>query len=407
MRAASRTLLVALLLIFPLLAQAQAGQSSRGRAHRATAQSKSTAPSKTFDEWVKLGDSARDAGRLQEALENYGKALQIRPKWPEGWWYVGAILYEMDRYAEARDALRNVVALDPERGQAWGMLGLCEYQTREYDRAVISLQRGRKLGFAGNKEIESVVRYHTALLYIRVGQFEIAFSILGEFVRVGNNSPKVIEAFGMTLLRMPMLPPEVPENKRDQVMLAGQAGFFMAARRRDFANSAFQKLLKEYPNAQNVHYSFGVFLLSEDADAAIKEFNQELKISPLHVPSMVQLAFEYLKRDEYNTALPLAEKSVELAPRMFPARNVLGRVFLGLGQIDKAIEQLEEGVRLAPSSPEMHFALARAYTRAGRKQDAARERETFKRLQDQQETERNAALRPAGESDQNSPKQKP
>jgi tetratricopeptide (TPR) repeat protein len=401
MRAASRTLLVATLLILPLPALGQARQSSRGRAQRGTAQSN------TFDQFAKLGDSARDGGRLQEAIENYGKALEIRPKWPEGWWYVGTILYEMDRYPEARDALRNLVALDPERGQAWGMLGLCEYQTREYDRAVISLQRGRKLGFAGNKEIESVVRYHTALLYIRVGQFEIAFDILGEFVRAANNSAKVIEAFGMTLLRLPMLPAEVPEDKREQVMLAGQAGFFMAARRRDFANSAFQKLLKEYPNEPNVHYSFGVFLLSEDADTAIKEFEHELKISPLHVPSMVQLAFEYLKRDEYSNALPLAEKSVELAPRMFPARNVLGRVFLGLGQIDKAIEQLEEGVRLAPSSPEMHFALARAYTRAGRKQDAARERETFKRLQDQHEAERNAALKPGGEPDQNAPKQKP
>jgi tetratricopeptide (TPR) repeat protein len=401
MKASSRPLLAALLLVLALLAQGKTGQSSRGGTQPATEQSK------IFDRWVELGDSARDAGRLEEALENYRKALEIQPKWAEGWWYAGTIFYEMDRYAEARDALRNVVALDPERGPAWGMLGLCEYQTREYDRAVISLQRGRKLGFGGNKEIESVVRYHTALLYTRIGQFEIAFDILSEFMRAGNNSPKVIEAFGMTLLRMPILPTEAPEDKRDQIMLAGQAGFAMAARRRDVANSAFEKLLKEYPNAPNVHYSFGVFLLSEDADAAIKEFNLELRISPLHYPSMVQLAFEYLKRGEYSTALPLAEKSVELAPKMFPARNVLGRVLMELGQIDKAIEHLEEGVRLAPSSPEMHFALARVYTRAGRKQDAARERETFKRLQDQHEAQRAAALRPGGETDPNSPKPKP
>jgi len=399
--ASARTILVASVLILPLPSAGQTGRSSRGRAPQATAQSK------TFDQLVKLGDEAREAGRLQEALDNYGQASRIRPKWPEGWWYAGTILYEMDRYAEARDAFRNLVALDPERGTAWGMLGLCEYQTREYEGAIVSLQRGRKLGFAGNNEIESVVRYHTALLYIRIGRFEIAFDILGEFVRAGNNSPRVIEAFGMTLLRMPMLPAEMPGDKRDQVTLAGQAGFAMAARRRDIANSAFEKLLKEYPNAPNVHYSFGVFLLAEDADAAIKEFNRELEISPLHYASMVQLAFEYLKRDEYSTALPLAEKAVHLAPEMFAARNVLGRVLMDLGQIDKAIAHLEEGVRLAPTSPEMHFALARAYTRAGRKEDAAREREIFKHLQDQFEAQRSAALRPGGEPDQNSPKQKP
>jgi predicted Zn-dependent protease len=81
--------------------------------------------------------------------------------------------------------------------------------------------------------------------------------------------------------------------------------------------------------------------------------------------------------------LPLAEKAVQLAPKLYAARNVLGRVLLEVGQVDRSIVELEEGVKLAPSSPEMHFALARAYTRASRKQDAARERETFKKLQDE------------------------
>src|SRR4029453_11280639 len=111
----------------------------------------------------------------------------------------------------------------------------------------------------------------------------------------------------------------------------------------------------------------------------------ELEISPNHFPSMVQMAFEYLKRDQYNDALPFAEKAVQIAPKMYAARNVLGRLLLELGQVARAITELEEGVRIAPSSPEMHFALARAYTRAGRKEDANREREIFKKLQDENE----------------------
>jgi Putative Zn-dependent protease, contains TPR repeats len=103
----------------------------------------------------------------------------------------------------------------------------------------------------------------------------------------------------------------------------------------------------------------------------------------------VQMAFEYLKRDQYNDALPLAEKAVQLAPKMYAARNVLGRILLELDQVDRAVKELEEGVRIAPTSPEMHFALARAYTRAGRKDDANREREAFKKLQDQSGDQQN------------------
>jgi tetratricopeptide (TPR) repeat protein len=378
---------------------------ARSRTGKAPPSQKKAQSTAEFDQAVKLGDEARLSGRLSEALDLYGKALRIRPEWPEGWWNVASIFYEGDRYMEARDAFRNLVALDPKNGLGWGMLGLCEFQTREYDRAVISLQRGRSLSLAVNKEIESVVRYHTALLYIRFEQFEIAYDILTEFLEVGNESPKVIEGFGLAILRMPFLSSELPTDKREQVMIAGRAGFYMAARRLEEARTAFGTLLSRYPDAPNVHYSYGVFLLNQDADAALKEFRRELEISPLHQPSMVQMAFEYLKRDELNTALPFAEKAVQLQPNMFPARNVLGRILLDLGQVDRAIKELEEGARLAPSSPEMHFALARAYTRVGRKEDATRERELFKKLQDEFEARR--TRRQVNQANDGQPKAKP
>jgi len=336
-----------------------------------------------FDRLVKLADDAREAERFDEAISSYGKALKIKPKWPDGWWYIGAIFYQADHYAEARDAFQNLVALEQDRGPAWAMLGLCQFQTGDYEKAAVALERSRTLGVNDNSELAGVVRYHMALLYVRFEYFENAFEVLNEFVRVGHESPKVIEAFGLTLLRMPMLPKDIPADQREKVLLAGQAGYNMAARRMDQTRGNFDALLSKYPNDPNIHYAFGVYMLPQDADVSLKEFKRELEISPNHVPSMVQMAFEYLKRDQYNDALPLAEKSVQLAPKLYAARNVLGRVLLELGQVDRSVKELEEGVKLAPSSPEMHFALARAYTRAGKKQEAQRERETFKKLQDE------------------------
>jgi predicted Zn-dependent protease len=285
------------------------------------------------------------------------------------------------------------------------MLGLCEYQTREYDRAVNSLLRARTLGMAGNREIESVVRYHAALLYTRFEQFEVAFDILTEFVREGRESPKIIEAFGTAMMRLPFLPHELPSDKRELALIAGRAGFDMAARRRDAARKSFDELLARYPDAPNVHYVRGVFMLNQDSDAAIEEFRSELKNSPSHVPSLLQMAFEYLKRNESETALPLAEKAAQLAPMMYPARNVLGRALLELGQVERAIKELEEGARLAPNVPEMYYALARAYTRAGRRQDAARARETFQRLEKLRNAQRTGAQTENGIEDP--PKIKP
>ena len=358
-----------------------------------------------FEKAVKLGDEARQADHLSEALDHYATALKIRPNWKEGWWNSGAILYEQDRYPEARDAFRNLVSLDAGNGPAWGMLGLCEFQTREYERAIVSLLRGRSAGLGSNQELESVVRYHAALLYIHFEQFEIAFDVLNEFLRAGNDSPKVVQAFGLAILRMPYLETEIPSDQRELVLTAGRAGIGMAARRPEAAQAAFDQLMARYPNAPNVHYAYGVFLLNQDSDAALREFKRELEISPQHQPSMVQMAFEYIKRDDYNTALPLAEKAVQLAPKMFPARNVLGRILLQLGQIDRAIKELEEGARLAPTSPQMHYALGRAYRRAGREDDAKRETALFQKLEEEFNARRNAELTGGGENNQ--PKKTP
>jgi tetratricopeptide (TPR) repeat protein len=395
---------VATLLVSGVVMRAQAQPQSKGRQpiQKTTADESNAA----FDQAVKLGDEARQADQLREALDHYATALKLRPNWKEGWWNTGAILYEQDHYPEARDAFRNLVSLEADNGPAWGMLGLCEFQTREYDRAIISLLRGRSLGLAGNQELEAVVRYHAALLYIHFEQFEIAFDVLSEFLRAGNDSPKVVQAFGLAILRMPYFETEIPAEQRDLVLVAGRAAVGMASRRPEAAQGAFDQLMARYPNAPNVHYAYGVFLLNQDSDAALKEFKRELEISPQHQPSMVQMAFEYVKRDDYNTALPLAEKAVQLAPKMFPARNVLGRILLQLGQIDRAIKELEEGARLAPTSPEMHYALGRAYRRAGREEDAKRETALFQKLEEEFNARRNAELMGGG-SDSNQSKKKP
>ncbi|PWT88949.1 MAG: hypothetical protein C5B55_12225 [Blastocatellia bacterium] len=405
MTASIKTTWVSLVLVSAFVVGCATIQAQTPRSKRSTTNAQTTQQDAAFDQTVKLADEARNAGRLDQAIELYTNAVHLRPKWPDGWWYLGAIFYEKDQYAQARDAFVNLVELEPNRGPVWGMLGLCEFQAGNYERAVTALQRGRSIGFDGNQELESVVRYHTAMLYIKFEQFEIGYEILREFLKVGNSGPKIIELFGLTILRMPVLSKDIPTEKSEEVFLAGQAGASMAARRTDEARKAFENLLTRYPNDPNVHYSFGVFQLAQDADAALKEWQRALELKPDHQPAMVQMAFEYLKRDQYNDALPLAERAVQLQPNMYPARNVLGRVLLELGQIDRAIKELEEGVRIAPSSPEMHFALARAYTRAGRKQDADRERDTFKKLQEKYSQERDAAQ--TGIAPTNTPKPNP
>jgi tetratricopeptide (TPR) repeat protein len=335
-------------------------------------------------------DSAREANHLQEAAAIYKEAVRQHPKWIEGRWYLGTISYELGDYATCRSELEQVVAIQTKNGAAWGLKGLCEFQVARYDASLGDLTRASDLGVGEDVGFQAVVGFHRGLLLARAGQFERAFDVYDGFVRGGNRSPEVLEALGLAMLRLRLLPAEVPAGTRDMVRLAGTAGALGMSLNRAGADRAFLDLVTRYPDAPNVHYAYGTFLSSDRPEDAIAQFRRELEISPRHALAHVAIAQELIKRGDYVDAAPHAADAVRLAPKNFLARKVLGEVRLNSGDVPGAIAELEAARTLEPSSPSVRFHLARAYQRAGRTEDARREREAFSRLEAIQQKQRGA-----------------
>jgi tetratricopeptide (TPR) repeat protein len=359
--------------------------------------------SSAFDALVKKAEAARDANRLEEALDLYGRAVKMRPSYAEGYWYIGTTHYDLDRHREARDAFRRVVDLQPENGGAWVFKGICEFRLNNLDTALTDLARARELGFGNNKELAAAATYHSAILLTRNGHFEQALQMLRDFAQDGGDSPRVIEAMGMALLRMPMLPSELPGTQREMVMLAGRASYFAASRLSAAAQKAFEQLVLRYPETPHVHYAYGLFLTTEQPDRSIELFQAELKVSPRHPWAKMQIAAEYIRRGDYEAARPWAEQAVQEGPHLFGAHRVLGTVKLETGDVAGAITEFEEGVKLAPDNPTMHFSLARAYRRAGRTADADRAQAEFARLDREARTRRTGAQSVGGADDSSEP----
>ena len=334
-----------------------------------------------FDRIIREAAAARDARRIDESIALYQEAVRLRPSWVEGYWHLGTAFYELDRHKEARDAFARVVRAQPKHASAHGFKGLCEFQLKNYETALEDLLRAADLGVASPKDLVAAITYHTAITMTRLEQYEFALSTLQNFAKEGNDSPRVIEAFGMALLRIPMTPTELPPHRREIVMLAGRGAYYRAARRPAAAKPAFELLVQRYPDAPNVHYAYGVYLLDEDPTRAIEAFQQELKMSPGHIPSLLQIAFEYLRQSEWEAAKTWAARVIEIEPSDFAGRRAIGQALLETGDVTGSIEHLEAGVKLAPDSPSMRFMLSRAYQRAGRQTDAERERTEFLRLE--------------------------
>ena len=369
----------------PLSAQTKTAPPSKPAAPAAKdpqSTGRKTAPTNSaeFERLLAAATEARRAQRWEEAMVLYGKIVKLRPTYVEGYWYQGTAYYSLDDYPNCRDTFRKVIRLAPNNGAAFAFLGLCEFGVKDYDKSLQHLLESRILGVGDAPELGSVARYHAGVLMTRVEQFEQALETLGEFAGEGDDNPRVIEAMGLATLRMPLLPIEAPPDRREMILMAGRASYMMATRNTAAADRAFEALVARYPETQNVHYAYGVFLLGEEPDKAIQEFNRELELQPDHPWSLMQIAYEYLKRGEAQTALPWAQKAVAIAPNVFTSHKALGQALLETGDVEGAIKELRVGIKLAPESPGLHFTLARAYQRAGRIDEATHERDEFTRL---------------------------
>jgi tetratricopeptide (TPR) repeat protein len=342
-----------------------------------TAASESAALTKISKE----ADAAREANRFPEAVALYKKGVALQPSWEEGWWYLGTLYYDQDDYAKGRDAFRSLAQVNPKIAVAWAMLGLCEYETHQYDLSIKHLSNAVYRGIDTDQNISDVTHYHLALLLTRNEQYEQAMKALALFAQRNANAPAYVEAMGIAAMRKPLLPSEVPPSERELVMDVGRAMYDAAGLKTAEAAADFKAVVAKYPTTPNVHYLYGSFLMYSDSNEGLAQFKQELEYSPTHVPALVTIASEYVTRKDFKPGLPYAEKAVEVDPNSFAAHAVLGRI-LAEGDLDisRGVKELEQAKKLEPGSPQVRIALATAYTRSGRKEEAAREREEFLKL---------------------------
>ncbi len=335
-----------------------------------------------FDQMAAQAEQARSTNRIEEAIELYRKALSLRPRWAEGWWYLGTLLYDRDDFADAAVALNQAAALSPKVGTPWVMLGLCEFKLGRYNDALKHIQQGRHLGTNADPQFRQVMLYHEGLLLLGKGDFERAQETLRLLSVEGVENEDLTTALGLSVLHL--RPSDLLAGDsalRELVRRAGWAEHLAAQKKFREAQSEYDRLAIESPKAPGVQYAYGRFLLVNNQDEkAIAAFKHEIENSPNHLLARLWIGDTKLRLKDATDGLPYAEEAVKLDPKVPLGHLILGLLLLDAGQTMRSITELETAQRFLQNEPKVYYALARAYARAGRKEDADRERTIFKRL---------------------------
>jgi tetratricopeptide (TPR) repeat protein len=327
-----------------------------------------------FEDLALQASAAREQNNIPKAIELYGQAVQVNPKWQDGWWFLGLLNYGSDQYAASRDAFTHYIELTPNAGPAIALRGLCEFEMGEYGPSLQDIQHGLSLGAANQPRNSHILYYHEALLLTRAGAFDDALQKYGLLARDGVTNPELFVAIGLAGLRTPLFPKDLSASLQDLYQATGAATFHFMAGDEQAANQSFQELFQHFPTTVNTHYLYGYLLFAKDPEHAVSEFKRELEVEPSNAAAHSMLAWALLMRNNPSDALPYAEKAVSEQPGLPMAQLVLGRSSVESGDLKGGIVHLEKAMQLEPNNLEAHLALAKAYSKSGRKDDARRER---------------------------------
>jgi tetratricopeptide (TPR) repeat protein len=338
----------------------------------ACAWSQDSAPQ--FQDLAARAAAARDKDDVPLAIELYRQADQLKPDWAEGWFYLGLLQYSSNAFPAAIDAFNHLLLLQPGAPPALALRGLCEFETSAYDDALRDLEQAVQKGAANQPRNEQIIRYHYAQLLARTGRFQDAVLQYQFFAAHHIDDPDLLLGLGLAGMRNSSLPRDIPAGDRGIFEAAGSAGYVFLSGDSVGADTAFSQLFARYPTTPNLHFFYGVLLFMHGPDLAIDQFRSEVSIAPANADAHAILAYALMFAGRFAEATPEAELALAGAPGMEMAQLALGRSLAETGDTKRSGEVLNQVLHRDPDNLEAHMALAAMYSRAGRKEDAYRER---------------------------------
>ena len=309
---------------------------------------------KNSDCWMccnNLGKALLQKGRVDEAIEQFQKAVRINPRYAEARSNFGAALFQKGQVEDAILQYTRALQINPNYAQAIYNLGLALFQKGQVDDAISQYTRAVRINpyYPETYNLLGNAFLQKGQLDEALEQFQKALEINLNYVDARNN-------LGVTLFKKGRVDDAIAQYKKaveinpDYVNARYNLGnAFVQKGQLDDAITEFQKAVKINPNYVDARYNLGNVLFRKGrSDEAIDQFQQALQIDPNNVDVRSNLGVVLVQKGQLDDAITQFQKAVEINPSSFKTRYNLGNVLLDKGKWDEAITQFEAALRLNP-----------------------------------------------------------
>jgi tetratricopeptide (TPR) repeat protein len=263
------------------------------------------------------------------------------------------ILRKQGRIAEAIEAYRGALLLDPHCADAWLDLGVCHYLEGDYFWARVYYR------FAKTLVPESAdILNEFGVAEIALGNFDAAEQSLESAVNLNPQHPEAWNNLGLVIARRRDLP-----NARRHFLRATflKPNFYMAhcnlglvcreLEALEEAEHALRRALEIDPGGKVALLNLGAVLQDQERlDEALKVLGQALAAAPEAVDVLAALSALYLRRGDADNAAAFAREALARDPQDGDARLALAHVQLARGDFAHGWVNYE-GRRASESNP--------------------------------------------------------
>jgi protein O-GlcNAc transferase len=319
-------------------------QASRAIGQAVSSPDAAPAALQQADAAFRAGYAAMQAGKLDEARQDFADAARLAPQLPEAHVALGAILVELNQPEEAIPELEKALELKPGDDAA------------EANLATAHETAGKKLAAAG-KLVDAEVQIRAALAVLpAVSTADSPFlaqeaelqDVLGSLLAQEKRWPEAESAFREALRLNPQADAAAGPHMRLGVVLIEEKQYSAGL-------AELGKAAEAVPGNAVAQFQLGRGLATAGQDEeAMPHFEEALKLNPELPDAALQLAMAEQRLGKQQESIPFFQKAVEREPRNAQALTNLGLALTETGKAKDAIPYLERALAETPSDPVTH-----------------------------------------------------
>ena len=264
-----------------------------------------------------LGNALLQKGKMDEAMVQFQKALQINPDYAEAHNNLGTALAQKGKVDEAIAQFQKAMQIKPDLAEAHNNLGNALLQKGNVDEAVVQYQKALQI-----KPDFAEACYNLGKTLLEKGKVDEAMVHFQKALQIKPDYAEARNGLGNALLQ---------KGNVDEAVVQ------------------YLKALQIKPDLAEAHNNLGAALFQQGkVDEAIAQYQRALQINPDLADVQNNLGSALSQQGKVDEAIVHFQKALRIKPDLAEACYNLGNAFRLKGRMDEAIADYQKALQIKP-----------------------------------------------------------